>query len=223
MKSLNFIDAPNHSVTKCGKIFSHISNRFLSNCNRGEYKSIGLYVHGKRKTFSVHRLVAMAYLPNPENKEQVNHLDGDKHNNKVENLEWCTPSENAIHAITTGLKPEVVNQYRRIDEDTAKNICGMLQDGFRVKDVASALGVKSQDVSEIKCGKNYKDISCEFDIENVPFRQRISTEKIIKICEMLQDDVSMSKIKTQTNCNLKTIRSIKRRETNTYFSKNYKW
>lgn len=67
------------------------------------YMRVYLDENGTTKFVSIHRLVALAFIPNPLNKAQVNHIDGNKHNNKVENLEWCTNRENAIHAIQTGL------------------------------------------------------------------------------------------------------------------------
>ena len=67
------------------------------------YKTVNLTKNKVRKAFSVHRLVAEAFIPNPEGKPEVNHIDGDKLNNNYANLEWCTRRENLQHAYDTGL------------------------------------------------------------------------------------------------------------------------
>lgn len=67
------------------------------------YEKIILTKNNKSTLFSVHRLVAMAFIPNPENKEFVNHINGNKLDNRVQNLEWCTRSENTIHAYKLGM------------------------------------------------------------------------------------------------------------------------
>lgn len=67
--------------------------------NTAGYASIRL----PDKNHLIHRLVAQAFIPNPENKPQVNHKDGNKRNNNVTNLEWVTPKENVVHAVNTGL------------------------------------------------------------------------------------------------------------------------
>lgn len=67
------------------------------------YKIFNIRNHGKQQVFKVHRLVALAFLPNPENKKEVNHLNGNKTDNRVTNLEWVTSSQNKLHAIQMGL------------------------------------------------------------------------------------------------------------------------
>lgn len=64
-----------------------------------KYAEIPLVLNGKTKWFMVHRLVAQAFIPNPQNKPQINHKDGNKLNNSVDNLQWCTESENQIHKL----------------------------------------------------------------------------------------------------------------------------
>jgi hypothetical protein len=72
--------------------------------NNNGYLRIFICGKPKNRNCAIHRLVAKAFIPNPENKPQVNHKDGDKSNNKIENLEWCNGSENVCHAFENGLR-----------------------------------------------------------------------------------------------------------------------
>ena len=107
----------------------------MSPRNVGGYIQYELSKNNRKKFFKAHRLVAIAFLPNPENKREVNHIDGNKHNNRVDNLEWATTSENQLHAnyvLGKGLKAvrqltkdgEPVKIWRSIKEASdALNIC----------------------------------------------------------------------------------------------------
>jgi len=74
------------------------------------YLRFPMTIYGKHTVGSIHRLVALSFVPNPKGKPQVNHIDGDKENNKSSNLEWVTPKENMAHAISTGLYTKYNNQ-----------------------------------------------------------------------------------------------------------------
>lgn len=99
-----------YEVSNTGKIRSLNYNKtgqikeLKQKTDRYGYKTVIIHMDGKQKYPSIHRLVANAFIPNPQNKPQVNHISGDKTDNRVENLEWCTASENVKHAFGAGLK-----------------------------------------------------------------------------------------------------------------------
>lgn len=86
----------NYYISKDGRVFKEIKGREVS----GGYLSVHLF---NGKDFKIHRLVAKTFIPNPNNLPQVNHIDGNKKNNSVDNLEWVSRSGNVRHAYDTGL------------------------------------------------------------------------------------------------------------------------
>lgn len=87
-----------YAATSCGKIWSYRRKIFLKPSLANGYAIVGLRKDDKQKTWKVHRLVALAYIDNPENKPEVNHKDGCRTNNCVNNLEWVTSKENIAQA-----------------------------------------------------------------------------------------------------------------------------
>lgn len=89
---------------RCGRVGGYIKGQEIKpRDNIANYLVVDLCKEGNKRIHRVHRLVANAFIPNPLNKPEVNHKDGDRHNNNVENLEWCTHQENIQHAFSTGL------------------------------------------------------------------------------------------------------------------------
>lgn len=125
-----------YTITSDGLIYSDNSGLMKTRNRAGtNYQIINLSkLDGSKRTFRVHRLVMMAFNP-VENMDEleVNHIDGNKKNNKLENLEWCTASENQIHAFKTGLNKSrrgEESNFSKLTNDDVKKVFELREKGF---------------------------------------------------------------------------------------------
>ncbi len=141
-----------YSITKDGRVYSHISNRYIKTFTaKVGYRTTQL---GRGKTFYVHRLVAKTFISNPENLPCVNHKDGNKHNNNIDNLEWCSHQQNSKHASKNKLL-KLPKKYRKcvqIDPDTNE----IIKTHEGASKAGKALGINGKSIREY-CNGNRKN------------------------------------------------------------------
>lgn len=92
-----------YKASNLWNIYSVYLWKNLSQCLSKWYRKVWIYKNWVQKRYPTHRLIALAFIENPENKPFINHKNWIKHDNNIDNLEWCTPSENCLHAIRTWL------------------------------------------------------------------------------------------------------------------------
>jgi len=136
------------NVTGVRKIKERILRQSLSSYG---YAIVNLSKNGIKKCIQVHRVIASAFIPNPENKPQVNHIDFVRNNNKISNLEWVTVSENAIHSVPNRGKRWGDNAPRsKLSEKTKRRIISIYVDGrFTQSELAKRFDVCQPTISDI--------------------------------------------------------------------------
>lgn len=119
------------------------SRKLVQSLNSSGYLRVSLRKGSQKKSLLVHRIVAEAFIPNPENKKCVNHIDGNKLNNSANNLEWCTHSENMKHAVKNKLSrvPTLCGEAHPCSKLTEKDVKEILASKDNCE-TASAVGKK---------------------------------------------------------------------------------
>lgn len=146
-----------------------IKERIITNWVSNGYHNVSFSVDGKVTKHKVHRLVAAAFIPNHEDKFTVNHIDGDKTNNEVSNLEWATLSENNKHAYDTGLyttfgenQPTSILKY-----DEVKKIRELHKTGnYFHRELAEMFGVSRRHIGNIINKKRWANMDKDKCIKN---------------------------------------------------------
>lgn len=131
---------PGYYVSDRGRVFGKSGKILSHEIMKKGYHRVGVFKGGKIHHKMVHRLVAEAFIENPNNCPQVNHIDGNKDNNTVDNLEWCTNQYNIKHSIQIGLRNCPTYKEREELREDYKN-------GATVKEISKKYGVKERNVN----------------------------------------------------------------------------
>jgi hypothetical protein len=123
----------------------------------GKYLRCNLWRDGKCRSVLLHRVVAAAFLGMPGPTDQVNHIDGNKLNNRIENLEWTSPSGNIQHALRFGLKDSgETHEFAKLTEADIRDIRCALDRGVSGAELARKYGVTKSNISCIKHGRSWR-------------------------------------------------------------------
>ena len=167
-----------YTINKDGTVVNTKNERVI----KGSLTNVG-YVRitffGER--ISLHRLIATKYLPVIDGKKYINHKNGDKLDNRVENLEWCTMSENVKHAFDTGLKNASINPSKGEDNNNSKLTDELVVDilknsNLTYSEIANKYGVSKSTIKHIFRGRTWKHIPREI-VDKVNKRVKMSLEK----------------------------------------------
>lgn len=160
--NIRSLDRIIHSANKWNSYSKLEESRVLKPIsNRSGYQQVVLYRDGAGNRSTVHRWVALTFIPNPENKRNVNHIDGCKTNNKVSNLEWNTTSENILHAFRTGLNVSSKGEKHGMSKLVAgqvHRIRTLHEIGCRPSDIANIFSVSFATITHIVKRKTWKHI-----------------------------------------------------------------
>lgn len=158
----------NYFATTDGKIFNSKGIEITPCVNNCGYLTVRLWKNNKSKVFTVHRLIALTFIPNPLGKEMVNHINGMKKDNCVSNLEWVTRSENTLHSHKIGLqvsKKGSDHPNALFNDELIHQVCAMIELGQKAREISESLNVPVYLIKNIKYQGSWKHISCLYKIK----------------------------------------------------------
>ena len=202
-------------VTNTGRVFRK-ERELKKNKSTNGYVTVSvLYINGERKLHYVHRLVAEAFLPNPENKKFVNHKNLIKNDNRVENLEWVTPKENNVHAHKNGaFRTNGAHHHAVHCDEVIHKICSLIQEGRRTIDIINTVSVDKSLIFNIRKRKAWMHIS-DLYVLTVPRFRRLSDQTAEWVCKKIVEGKTAKEINqlSEGKVNRQVITDIRSKKT----------
>lgn len=161
MEFIKIESEPKYEISKTGIIRNIITKKPKKQyLNSMGYPMISISHKNQSNPHRVHRLLANTFIPNPENLPEINHKDGNKTNNHLNNLEWCTHLENMNHAFTTGLANNtgIQNGMSKLNDMQAKEIKLLLDKGISQYKISKLYNVSRSAILKIKLNKTWKHV-----------------------------------------------------------------
>ena len=183
---------PNYRIYEEGYVISPNGKRLKVYRDKAGYCFVTMKnTEGVYKKVRLHRIVACAFISNPDNLPEVNHKDGDKANNAFINLEWVTSKQNKDHGWNMGLyRNKTQNHYAAVLTDLqVHDICVLLQLNISNSVIADKYNVDKSIIAHIKAGDTWKDISRMYSINRIT-KPRKSKEDIHSVCKCLSEGLS---------------------------------
>lgn len=219
-----------YKICSSGEVLNTETNEYMKGgVDKNGYHIVSLTYKKKKYTRKIHRLVAIAFIPNPYNLPEVNHIDGDKWNNEVHNLEWVSSARNTHHAQEIGLRKQSLTKKEVV------KICKMLSSGkYQISRISEKTGVSKSLIRRILRRERWKSISIGYDFSKFVDEEKkpngskcalstLTELEVHRICSMIESGKSVKEIHKKTGASNRVIYSIRERSTWKHISKRYKF
>ena len=244
---------PYYWISSKGRVYSTKTNSILSTRHLDPLKHVSPYFKvtlqisimdfAFSQTFPIHRLMLSTFNPvNGMEELLVNHKDGNKLNDDLSNLEWCTPRENSMHALNHGLYTPIYGEDHccaKINEGTAKEIIRLLLERrYNQHEIAEKLGTSQSIVSSIATKKAWKHLTRDIDFSSLKYKlpTKFTYPELLKCCEYFEKNEKPENMSVRRHCMnaivyagsdkldegcINSIRSLYKRERYNYLSKDF--
>ena len=213
-------DFEEYFITESGEVFNNKGKKLKLQLNQDGYLVVNLRKGGKYFHKRVNRLVAEAFIPNPNNLPVVNHIDHVRDNNDVSNLEWVTVSDNKIKSVENSYMNG--KNAATISEADAHKVCRLIEQNLRNKEIADIVGTTINVVTKIRSGQSWPEVSSNYNL--VKRGKSISESTARWVCEKIAEGLSNKEIVESSTSETLTktiVKSIRAKSSWTWLSDSY--